>query len=121
MVDYIFRYDVAAVLICIAVMLSYFRENRIRTKISEAFTALTWQCLVSSLFDILSIFLLKYITPSTVWLNYIVNIIYYFFFNAMPLCFYFCLYFLSERNAPMPRKQYWTFFGIYLGFSVLLF
>ena len=121
MVDYIFRYDVAAVLICIAVMLSYFRENRIKTKISESFTALTWQCLVSSLFDILSIFLLKYITPSTVWLNYIVNIIYYFFFNAMPLCFYLCLYFLSERNALMPRKQYWTFFGIYLGFSVLLF
>ena len=30
MVNYIFRYDVAAALICIAVMLSYFKENVIR-------------------------------------------------------------------------------------------
>ncbi len=118
MVNYIYRYDVAASLICIAVMLSYFKENHIKTKIADAFTALTWQCLVSSLVNVLSIFFMKHITPESVWFNYILNIIYYIFFNAMPLCFYLCMYYLSERNRKMPLKQYWTLFGIYLFFSL---
>ena len=118
MIDYIYRYDVAAALICIAVMLSYFKENHIKTKIADSFTALSWQCLVSSLLNVFSIFLARNITPANVWFNYIINIVYYIFFNAMPLCFYLCLYFLSERNKRMPLKQYWLFFGAYIFFSL---
>ena len=120
MVNYIFRYDVAAALICIAVMLSYFKENHIKTKISDSFTALTWQCLCSCLLNVLSIVLMHFITPGTVWLNYIVIMAYYIFFNAMPLCFYLCLYFLSERNKIMPFKRYWVFFGIFIGFNLIM-
>ena len=41
MINYTIRYDVAGALITIAVMLSYFREKKIKTKISDSFTALT--------------------------------------------------------------------------------
>ena len=118
MIEYVYRYDIAAALICLAVMLSYFKENHIKTKVSDSFTALTWQCLVSSLINVLSIFFYQHITEDSVWFNYILNITYYIFFNAMPLCFYLCLYFLSERNKKMPLKQYWILFGIYLFFSL---
>ena len=104
MIEYIYRYDIAAALICLAVMLSYFKENHIKTKVSDSFTALTWQCLVSSLVNVFSIFFLNHITKENVWFNYILNIVYYIFFNAMPLCFYLCMYYLSERNKKMSRK-----------------
>ncbi|MBR6340325.1 MAG: EAL domain-containing protein [Treponema sp.] len=118
MVQYIYRYDVAAALICVAVMLSYLKENHIKTKTSDAFTALSWQCLVSSSLNVIAIMLSKYIASWNLWFHYIINITYYIFFNAMPLCFYLCMYYLSERNKVMARKQYWSFFGIYLFFSL---
>ena len=75
----------------------------------------------TSLSDIASIFLLKHINAGNLWLNYLINIIYYLMFNAIPLCFYICLYYLSERTHVMPKKRYWTFFGLYIFISILLF
>ncbi len=118
MTNYIIRFDIAAALISIAVMLSYFREQRIKTKISDSFTALTWQCFSACVFDIASVQLMKHISPSNLWLNYIVLIGYYIMFNAMPLLYYMCFWFLSERNRKMPLKQYWIMFGIYLFFTL---
>ena len=118
MIDYTIRYDVAAALISVAVMLSYFREQKVKTKISDSFTALTWQSLTSCLFDIASVQLIKHITPQNLWINYIVLISYYIMFNAMPLLYYMLFWFLSEKNKKMPLKQYWIMFGIYLFFSL---
>ena len=118
MINYTIRYDVAAALICVAVMLSYFREKKIKTKISDCFTALTGQCFTSCLFDIASVYLIKFIAPANLWINYIVLIAYYIMFNAMPLMFYMLFWFLSEKNKKMPLKQYWIMFGIYLFFSL---
>lgn len=116
--DYIIRFDIAASLISIAVMLSYFREKRIKTKISDCFTALIWQCFSACILDITSVQLLKILSPANLWLNYVVLIAYYIMFNAMPLLYYMCFWFLSERNRKMPLKQYWIMFGIYLFFSL---
>lgn len=118
MTNYIIRFDIAAALISIAVMLSYFRERRIKTKISDCFTALIWQCFSACILDIASAQLMKYITPGNLWLNYIVLIGYYIMFNAMPLMYYMCFWFLSEGNRKMPLKQYWIMFGIYLFFTL---
>ena len=71
-INYTIRYDVAGALIAIAVMLSYFREKKIKTKISDSFTALTWQCFTACLLDITSVYLIKYRSPSN--LNEIVNV-----------------------------------------------
>ena len=117
-INYTTRYDVAGALIAIAVMLSYFREKKIKTKISDSFTALTWQCFTACLLDIASVYLIKYISHSNLWINYIVLIAYYIFFNAMPLLFYMLFWFLSEKNKKMPLKQYWIMFGIYIGYSL---
>ena len=118
MINYTIRYDIAAALISIAVMLSYAREQKVKTKISDCFTALMWQSFCSCVFDIASVELMKYISPANLWLNYLVLIAYYIFFNAMPLMFYLCFWFLSEKNRKMPLKQYWIMFGVYLGFSL---
>ena len=118
MIEYTIRYDIAGALIAVAVMLSYFREKKIKTKISDSFTALTWQCLCACCLDIISVQLIKYISPANLWLNYLVLIAYYIFFNAMPLLFYLCFWFLTEKNRKMPLKQYWILFGIYLFFSL---
>ena len=118
MTDYIFRYEVAACLIAIAIRLAYFQGKKIKTTTSQAFNALSWQCLTSSLCNIASVFLIKYIRPGNLWLNYITIIAYYIIFNAIPLCFYICLYALSENNRRLPKKRFWWFFGIYLFFNV---
>ena len=118
MTEYIFRYEVAACLIAIAIRLAYFQGKKIKTTTSQAFNALSWQCLTSSLCNIASVFLIKYIRPGNLWLNYITIIAYYIIFNAIPLCFYICLYALSENNRRLPKKRFWWFFGIYLFFNV---
>ena len=118
MTDYIFRYEVAACLIAIAIRLAYFQGKKIKTTTSQAFNALSWQCLTSSLCNIASVFLIKYIRPGNLWLNYITIIAYYIIFNAIPLCFYICLYALSENNRRLPKKRFCWFFGIYLFFNV---
>ena len=118
MTEYIFRYEVAACLIALAIRLSYFQGKKIKTTTSQAFNALSWQCLTSSLCNIASVFLIKYISARTLWLNYIVIILYYIIFNAIPLCFYICLYALSENNRRLPKRRFWIFFGIYLFFTV---
>ena len=118
MIDYTIRYDIAGALIAVAVMLSYFRQKKVKTKISDSFTALIWQCLCACVLDIASVQFIKYISPANIWLNYILLIAYYIFFNAMPLMFYMCFWFLSEKNRKMPLKQYWIYFGIYLFFSL---
>ena len=118
MTEYIFRYEVAACLIAIAIRLAYFQGKKIKTTTSQAFNALSWQCLTSSLCNIASVFLIKYISARTLWLNYIVIILYYIIFNAIPLCFYICLYALSENNRRLPKRRFWIFFGIYLFFTV---
>ena len=118
MIDYTIRYDVAGALIVIAVILSYFRQKKVKTKISDSFTALISQCFCACVFDISSVQLIKHISPANLWLNYIVLMAYYIFFNAMPLMFYMCFWFLSEKNRKMPLKQYWIYFGIYLFFSL---
>ena len=118
MTEYIFRYEVAACLIALAIRLAYFQGKKIKTTTSQAFNALSWQCLTSGLCNIASVFLIKYIRPGTLWLNYIAIIAYYIIFNAIPLCFYICLYALSENNRRLPKKRFWWFFGIYLFFTV---
>ena len=118
MIDYTIRYDIAGALIAVAVMLSYFRQKKVKTKISDSFTALIWQCLCACVLDIASVQFIKYISPANLWFNYILLIAYYIFFNAMPLMFYMCFWFLSEKNRKMPLKQYWIYFGIYLFFSL---
>ena len=118
MIDYTIRYDIAGALIAVAVMLSYFRQKKVKTKISDSFTALIWQCLCACVLDIASVQFIKNISPANIWLNYILLIAYYIFFNAMPLMFYMCFWFLSEKNRKMPLKQYWIYFGIYLFFSL---
>ncbi len=118
MIEYIFRYEVAACLIAIAIRLAYFQGKKIKTTTSQAFNALSWQCLTSSLCNIASVFLIKYIRPGNLWLNYITIIAYYIVFNAIPLCFYICVYALSENNRRLPKKRFWWFFGIYLFFNV---
>ena len=52
--DYIIRFDIAAAFISIAVMLSYLRENKVKNKISDSFTALIWQCFSACILDIAS-------------------------------------------------------------------
>ena len=120
MIDYYFRFEIAAAIVVIAVILSYVNVNKIKTRVSAAFTALVWQCLCSSLFDIASIFLLKHINAQNLWLNYLTTIMYYFMFNAIPLCFYICLFYLSERTRIMPKRRYWIFFGLYLFMTAIL-
>ena len=76
MVNYVFRFEIAASFIVAAVIITYFKMNRIKTRVSSAFTALTWQCLTASILEILSIYLLKYVTKENLWINLIVNIMY---------------------------------------------
>ncbi len=117
--QYIYRFDVAAIVIVLSVMITYFKNKTINTRSTLAFTALLWQCLCSSIFNVIAIILMRNINSSNIAFNYILNILYYIFFNAIPLCFYICVYYLSETNKKMPRVRYWIFFGIYIIFSLL--
>lgn len=109
--NYLFRYEIAAVIISFSVMVSLFRKKVISTRAINTFSAINTLVFVSSFADIIAILLLK--TPGTypVWLVYSVNMVYQLTYHTIGLLFYYCVYYLSENNKN-PSKLWIYIFTI---------
>ena len=88
--NYVYRYEIAAVIISFSVMVSLFRKKVISTRAINTFSAINTLVFVSSFADIIAILLLK--TPGTypVWLVYSVNMVYHLTYHTIGLLFYYC-------------------------------
>lgn len=96
---YIYRYDLAAVIISLALLISFFRKKTINTRVIKSFEHLIITVLISSLFDIISIFCIDFASSIPNWVLYTSNIIYQVTLHTIPITLYYCFYFIKNQNT----------------------
>lgn len=103
---YVYSFEVAAIFISLAVWVSLFQQKIISTKTVHLFSLLNSLVLWSGLFDLISIVLLFYPQNHPAWLHYLVNVCYQISFHCVPITFYYCMFFFTEKNSPISIKAH---------------
>ena len=102
---YNFRFEIAAIIISITVLISFFKKKTINTRMVKSFEHLIILVLVSSLSDCLSVLCLYHADVVPVWLQYLTNIHYQLTINTIPINFYYCFYFVHDNNGFHTRPK----------------
>lgn len=96
--NYIFHYDIAAILICIIVGGLFFSKKHIPSKSNRLFLTIGAMIITASLSDIISVYSLNHITTFPLWLNYLINQIYFISFNCTYIVYFIYILVITERN-----------------------
>ncbi|MBQ7765601.1 MAG: EAL domain-containing protein [Lachnospiraceae bacterium] len=96
--NYIFHYDIAAILICIIVGGLFFSKKHIPSQSNRLFLCIGALIITASLFDVISVYSLNHIEVFPMWLNYIINQIYFFSFNCTYVIYFIYLLLITERH-----------------------
>lgn len=96
--DYIYQFDIAAIIVSLAVISSFFARKTIATRKFKSFVFEIVMILSSSIFDLISIVTLANSHVFPVKLNYLINILYISTTLLLPFCFFFCIYFATETH-----------------------
>ncbi|MCR5321762.1 MAG: response regulator [Lachnospiraceae bacterium] len=97
MFDYVISYDVAAFILIVIFSVFFFTRRRYKSIQMQVYTQLLILAGSSVALDIIAVFLLRYRQDVPVWLNYIVNILY--FLSAGLLAAVFCAYSMNATNS----------------------
>lgn len=103
---YIYRFEIAAIIISLAVMITLFRNKVITTRSIYAFSTMNLFVILSSAFDIISIFLLEKGTDIPLWLNFLFNGLYQLCFHTIPICFYTLIVLLTNSNKLKSKPKF---------------
>ena len=96
--NYIFHYDIAAILICIIVGGLFFSKKHIPSQSNRLFLCIGAMIITASLFDIISVYSLNHVETVPIWLNYLINQIYFFSFNCTYVIYFIYLLLITERH-----------------------
>lgn len=102
---YIIEYDIAAIVVSLAVLFSFFRKKTINTKLTGAFLLLIVMILVSSIFDLITIYTIENSQKVPLVLNYICNILYFVSFNGVSPAFYNCMRYAPNGKETLTRRK----------------
>ncbi|MBO4415794.1 MAG: response regulator [Lachnospiraceae bacterium] len=97
MFDYVVSYDVAAFILIVIFSIFFFTRRRYKSVQMKVYAQLLVLAGASVTLDIMSVSLLIYRNSVPVWLNYIVNILY--FLTAGMLALVFCAYSMNATNS----------------------
>lgn len=81
-------YDIAAMVVIIVVLTVYLIRERFKNRSSKLFIALAANVFIAASFDAITMYTNSYPEVVSVNVNYILNIIFYLSFNAIPLLIY---------------------------------
>ncbi len=96
--NYIFHYDIAAILICIIVGGLFFSKKHIPSKSNRLFLTIGAMIITASLSDIISVYSLNHVDTFPLWLNYLINQIYFISFNCTYIVYLIYILVITERN-----------------------
>ena len=88
---YIIEYEIAAVLLSLAVIFSFFRKKIITNRLTNSFLLLIHVVLASAILDIISVLAISYKQTCPLWVLYLTNLLYYGTFTFFPFAFYKCI------------------------------
>ena len=89
--QFVVEYEIAAVILSLAVLFSFFRKKLVNTRLTRVFFLLVIDVLSMSAIDLIAIELNDHINEKIVWLCYLVNILYYLLNAAFSMIFYDCI------------------------------
>lgn len=89
--NYIIDYEIAAAILSLAVIFSFFRKKIITTRLTNSFMIVIIVVFVSTLLDITAVYVMSQGDRYPLWLHYFVNLLYYAIFSIFPLAFYNCV------------------------------
>ena len=88
---YIVEYEIAAILLSLAVLFSFFRKKLVNTRLTRVFFTLVMNVLLTASIDLFVIHLQERILVQHLWLDYLFNEIYYILITSFSLVFYDCI------------------------------
>ena len=89
--QFVVEYEIAAVILSLAVLFSFFRKKLVNTRLTRVFFLLVIDVLSMSAIDLIAIELNDHINGKIVWLCYLVNILYYLLNAFFSMVFYDCI------------------------------
>lgn len=96
--DYIYQYDIAAIVISLAGIGSFFVRKTVVTRVYKIFGLEILCILLSSLFDLLSIYTIAHSDSVSLQLNYLINIGYVFTTCLGAFLLFLCVYYSTCKN-----------------------
>ena len=108
---YIYHYDIAAFFISLVILFNLFIKQRITTRVSRTFKYLAIDLFIAIIFDLITIFTICYPDSTTIWVNYLLNIIALISYNTLPAFYIACIVraTLNEEEA-FPKKYKYLIF-----------
>ena len=89
--QFVVEYEIAAVVLSLAVLFSFFRKKLVNTRLTRVFFILIIDVILMSAIDLAAIELNDHINEKIVWLCYLVNVLYYLFNATFSMIFYDCI------------------------------
>lgn len=96
--NYIYHYDLAAILICIIVGGLFFSKKHFPSKSNRLFLTIGALIITASVSDVISVYSLNHVGDFPRWLNYLINQIYFFSFNCTYIVYFIYILLITERN-----------------------
>lgn len=104
--EYLIHYDVAAIIITLALVINFIYKKNINTIHNRLFSLLMFLVLLSSVFDLAGIFARVYFEAFPTWLKYAVNQIYLIIFTmAAEEYFIYILLGVKKKNQLLMREK----------------
>ena len=103
--QFVVEYEIAAVILSLAVLFSFFRKKLVNTRLTRVFFLLVIDVLSMSAIDLIAIELNDHINEKIVWLCYLANILYYLLNAAFSMIFYDCIRTTLSGNVLRNRFQ----------------
>ena len=89
--QFVVEYEIAAVILSLAVLFSFFRKKLVNTRLTRVFFLLIIEVILMSSVDLIAIIMNEHITKESLWLCYAVNILYYLLNADFSMIFYDCI------------------------------
>ncbi len=107
---YNIHYEVAALIITLAIMAHYFSNKRVNLGLTRIFLVMVFMALCANVLDLVTIYTVLEPQVIPLWANYALNIIYLAIFNAQPMVY--CIYVreVVKRNVRWTKGEMARYF-----------
>lgn len=115
---YIIHYDVAAIVVTVAISIYFYLKKNINTRQNHIFKILLAVEILATLLDLVTVYTISYPAAVSVPVHYLVNIVYLALFNLTPVVYFVYLYGVIRGTA---RMRTWEKLLIFAPIFVLEF
>ncbi len=99
------QYDVAAVIVTVAVAVHFFYKKTVNTRMTIVLSALIYLSLASAVLDMVTVYTIEHAKEVPHWINYLLNQAYLLLFNAITPIYYMYVVYLNKESGRMRMRD----------------